>query len=88
MDIDGWRARIDELDLEILRLLNRRAECARNIGRLKGERGMEVHAPEREAEILSRVVAENRGPLNDEMVVQIFKVVIEESRRIESGEGL
>ena len=32
MDISDWRKKIDELDIEIVRLINQRAEAARAIG--------------------------------------------------------
>ena len=33
--IGGWRARIDEIDTQLMRLLNSRSACALEIGRIK-----------------------------------------------------
>lgn len=40
MNTEDWRAQIDEVDTEILRLLNRRARLAEKLGPPRGE-----HAP-------------------------------------------
>ena len=38
--LDGFRRRIDELDEQIVRLVNQRADCANQIGQLKGSMEM------------------------------------------------
>ena len=35
MEISDWREKIDELDVQIVRLINQRAEAARAIGELE-----------------------------------------------------
>ena len=60
--ISELRQRIDEIDSEILRLLNRRAALVLDVGRLKTEHNLEYHVPQREEEIYARLAAENRGP--------------------------
>jgi len=49
-DLDDLRKRIDLLDESLVRLLNSRAACALEIGRLKREMGIAIYQPEREAE--------------------------------------
>lgn len=74
------RARIDEVDREIQRLLNERASCAQDVARIKLEQGDEAepafYRPEREAEILRAVMARNQGPLGDEEVARIFREIM------------
>ena len=48
MDISDWRTKIDALDLQIVELLNQRAEAARAIGMLKEATDMPVYEPNRE----------------------------------------
>jgi chorismate mutase len=81
--IERWRKRIDEIDRQLLGLLNSRAACAVEIGRLKRQVGLPVYSPEREAWILDRVVRENTGPLDPLAVRHLFERVIDESRRLE-----
>jgi chorismate mutase-like protein len=89
--IEQRRKRIDELDSQILRLLNQRAEYALQIGREKHQRGQFPHSPEREAEILKRLVSSNRGPLDGQSIQRIFQTILDESRRLQerqiSAEG-
>jgi chorismate mutase len=82
-DMAEWRKRIDEIDQEILKLLNERSQCAVEIGRYKKERNMPAWAPEREQEILRRVVKANTGPLDDAAVRRLFERIIDEARSLE-----
>jgi chorismate mutase/prephenate dehydratase len=73
-DLAAHRQAIDALDREILVRLNARAEHAKAIGVLKGS-GM-AYRPEREAQVLSRLQGENRGPLSNEAVAGVFRQVM------------
>jgi chorismate mutase/prephenate dehydratase len=68
------RSAIDAIDRELLVALNARATYAKAIGALKV--GGAAYRPEREAQILSRLQAENRGPLSAEAVAGIFRQVM------------
>ena len=86
MTIDELRQRIDQLDERLVELLNERANCALEIGKLKGDLGLEVYQPDREADVLHHVrthVAETGGPLGGDAVVRVFERIIDEARRIE-----
>ncbi len=63
MGLDEWRARIDEIDRQLLGLLNQRAELSLEIGRAKRESGESVLVPEREQGILDELARLNPGPL-------------------------
>ena len=75
------RQAIDAIDLEILTLLNRRAEHARAIGQLKGTGA--VYRPEREAQVLRRIQAANPGPLGDEAAARLFREGMSECLAVE-----
>ena len=81
--IDELRRRIDEIDEQLVRLLNARAECALAIGREKRVLGLEVYQPAREKDVLQHVQTINRGPLDDRAVKRLFERVIDEARRLE-----
>ena len=82
MDLEDWRKEIDVLDRELLTLLNRRAECAIEIGRIKQAIEQPIFVPEREMSILNRILELNKGPLDAEAVRRIFQQIIDESRRL------
>lgn len=77
------RRRIDAIDLEILALLNERAGCAVEVGHCKQQLALPAWAPEREGEILKRVVDANPGPLDAGAVRRLFERIIDEARSLE-----
>lgn len=83
ISIDSFRQEIDSLDSELLRIFNRRATLALQIGQIKKTRGLPVYDPSREKKIFERMKCDNTGPLDDGAVVRIFERVIDESRRLE-----
>ncbi len=78
--IESWRRDIDEIDDQLLELFNRRARCAIEIGVVKRRLHLPLDVPERERQIISRVVARNEGPLDGEAIERLFEAVISESR--------
>lgn len=79
--IRALRDRIDALDAQILQLVNERAQCAHDIGQLKGE-GV-VYRPEREAQVLNRLKSLNDGPLPDSAILHLFTEIISACRALE-----
>lgn len=77
------RGRIDLLDETLVRLLNARAACALEIGRIKRELGMPIYQPEREAEVLANVERFNNGPLDQPAIRRLFERIIDEARHLE-----
>jgi chorismate mutase/prephenate dehydratase len=76
------REQIDRLDDEVLKLVNQRAALAQQIGHLK-ENGV-VLRPEREAQVLQRLQNNNRGPLSNAAVAQLFTEVMSQCRALEA----
>jgi len=76
MRIADLRAKIDEIDSQILQLLNRRAELAIEIGRIKAEQNLTFHVPQREEEIYARLAAANAGPFPSQALRPVFREVI------------
>jgi chorismate mutase/prephenate dehydratase len=70
------RAAIDRLDDAILASLAQRAKHAQAIGHLKADARGPSWRPEREAQVLDRLVAANPGPLTAEHVAGIFRAVM------------
>ena len=82
-DMAGWRKRIDEIDLQLVKLLNERSQCAVEIGHLKKGLDLPAWQPQREAEILRNVVKANAGPLDDAAIRRLFERIIDEARSLE-----
>lgn len=82
-EMSGWRQRIDEIDLELVKLFNERTHCAIEIGHIKKRHGLEIYSPSREAQVIANVTNANTGPLDAEAIRRLFERVIDEARRIE-----
>ncbi|MGE5295148.1 MAG: chorismate mutase, partial [Solirubrobacterales bacterium] len=65
MSLDELRKRIDEIDIELVNLLNERAGVVVEIGKLKAQADRPIYAPDREKQVLDKVVKANKGPLPD-----------------------
>lgn len=90
MTVEELRERIDLIDEQLVTLLNTRAACAVEIGRLKRARGLAVYQPAREAEVIGFVrslAARIGGPLDGEAIGRLFERIIDEARRIEASGG-
>ncbi len=71
------RSHIDELDSELLKLLNERAKCVTEIGKIKHKEKKEVLVPLRQKAVLDRLLALNKGPMTDVMVIYLFQKIID-----------
>src|ERR1700749_316989 len=82
--LDEIRRDIDRVDEVLLRLLNERARCVCEIGRLKKESGVEIYQPDREKDVLNHVRAvASEGPLGPDAIARLFERIIDEARRLE-----
>jgi chorismate mutase len=83
MDIADWRDRIDAIDAQLAELLCERSHCVIEIGKIKRVLNLPVYDPDREKEILNRIVAQNKGPLDGDALKRLFERILDESRRME-----
>ena len=83
MRLEELREEIDAIDAELLQLISRRAKVAVRVGAIKQAAGLPLYDPERERDVLAHVLRANGGPLGDVAISKIFRLIIEESRRLE-----
>ncbi|MDT0510568.1 MULTISPECIES: prephenate dehydratase [unclassified Halomonas] len=78
IDLDALRSRIDDLDSQLLTLMNERAQCAQQVAQVKTaeDAGAVFYRPEREAQVLRRIMALNKGPLDSEEVARLFREIM------------
>ncbi|RRJ84226.1 prephenate dehydratase [Aestuariirhabdus litorea] len=73
------REKIDSIDADIQRLINERATCAQEVAAVKqagGDTDALFYRPEREAQVLRRVMERNSGPLNSEEMARLFREIM------------
>ena len=74
------RDQIDTLDRQIQKLINERAKCAQNVAVVKekyanGE-AIKFYRPEREAQVLRKVMDRNEGPIANEDMARLFREIM------------
>ena len=77
-DLATLRDRIDGIDREIQALISERARFAAQVGKAKGmlARAVDYYRPERESQVLRRVVDRNEGPLDNAVLVRVFREIM------------
>ena len=83
--IEDARDRIDRIDNEILALLNERAACNAEIGRIKAGEGAAPFVPSRELEIFERLSRQNTGPFPTAAIQNVFREIISASVSLQRG---
>ncbi len=86
MTLEELRRSIDEIDEQLVRLFNARAQYALEIGEIKKQLGLPIYQPERETEVLRRVRAASvagGGPLGPDAIGRLFERIIDEARGLE-----
>jgi chorismate mutase len=86
MDIPEWRKRIDELDRKLVQLINERAQCAHEIGKLKRNSAMPIYEPDREKIIFENITRANSGPLSEVQLRQVYERLVDVMRQIQREE--
>ena len=79
MNIGEIRKRIDHVDQEIIRALDRRMELALRLKRLKPG----IREPERESKVFENIRALSRGVMRPEFSEGLYRAIMDESRRVQ-----
>src|SRR5690625_2106945 len=74
-EMDKLREELDGINLEILELVNKRAELVQTIGGIKGKQSTRRYDPVRERDMLDKIVEHNDGPFEDGKIKHIFKEI-------------
>lgn len=81
--LDALRIRIDEVDRGLIELLNKRAELVVDVGRIKRDAGIPIYVPNRESQVLSKVLKMNPGPLPGRAIEGVYRELMSGSFRLE-----
>jgi chorismate mutase len=77
------RAVIDDIDLALVQLLNRRTRAVESIGSAKEAAGLPVYEPKREDDVYRNILSHNTGPLPPDALRRIFERIIDEMRSLQ-----
>lgn len=86
-EIHSLREKIDQLDNQLLRIFNRRADLAVKIGKEKSKQGGDnhFHVPHREREIIGRLKKINKGPFPDSSIETVFREIFSATLALEKS---
>ncbi len=85
-EINELRKSIDAIDDAILELLSKRMEIVNEIGIIKRGSNSLIYHPDREKEIIDRLIKKNKGQLSDLAIEAIFLEIFGVSRNLELPE--
>jgi chorismate mutase len=88
VELDALRSQIDALDVQIVKLLNRRAQLGLQAGHTKVRTGRPVADADREREVLVRVAMANDGPMPQDALLALYRQLIETIKRLEELQGI
>ncbi len=76
--LEKIRSDIDSLDKQLLELISNRARLAQEIAKIKitSSETIEFYRPEREAQILRKIIEHNSGPLSEEEMARLFREIM------------
>ncbi|MGF1612892.1 MAG: prephenate dehydratase [Gammaproteobacteria bacterium] len=78
------RSQIDHIDQELLAGFNRRAQLARTIADIKEDSDVQgYYCPDREAQVVRKLIAANPGPLPDRDVERLFREIMSACRALQ-----
>ena len=81
------REQVDDINLQILKLLNDRAQLASEIGVVQQDLGTSFYDPEREANMLTALQQANNGPFSNETISALFREIFRASLALEETEA-
>ncbi len=83
MSLEKLRKKIDKIDDELLKLLNKRMDIIAQIGKIKAKNKSAIYRPKREKAIIDRLKRQNKGRLNKTAIKTIFADIFAISKELE-----
>ncbi|MEO1290184.1 MAG: bifunctional 3-deoxy-7-phosphoheptulonate synthase/chorismate mutase [Chloroflexota bacterium] len=81
------RAEIDEINMQLLELLNKRPTVASEIGKIQSSIGSQIYDPQRESQMLTALQMANEGPFSNETISGLFKEIFKATLNLEEKEA-
>jgi len=86
MALEKLRQEIDNVDIQIVKLLDKRARLSQQIFEVKNRLNLSIYDQQREEKVIENVIRQNKGLLTPQQVESIFKVIIDSCRTIQQNQ--
>ena len=81
--LDELRVEIDKVDSQLINLINERAKLVVEVCNLKRAAGIPIYAPHREADVLAKIQARNKGPISNRTIEAVYRELMSGSFALE-----
>ncbi|RDY68517.1 MULTISPECIES: bifunctional 3-deoxy-7-phosphoheptulonate synthase/chorismate mutase [Halobacillus] len=85
-NLDQLRSQLDEVNLQLLNLINKRGDLVKEIGQIKEQQGMNRFDPVRERAMLNQLSQHNKGPFEDSTIVHLFKEIFKAALELQEDD--
>ena len=76
MNLDELRQEIDRIDAGLVELLKQRARCVHEVGAIKKATNAPTFVPERESQLISKLLKLNNGALPEKSLLSIWRQIV------------
>jgi len=84
MEIENIRKKIDKIDYELLKILHKRINLVKKILEFKKNDNLNIYQPDREKEIIKRILKLNRNIFPLQSLEIIYKEIFSASRKVQA----
>ncbi|PLT31493.1 bifunctional 3-deoxy-7-phosphoheptulonate synthase/chorismate mutase [Peribacillus deserti] len=85
-ELDVLRDKLDDINLDLLKLINERAKLVQEIGKVKEKQGVNKFDPVRERKMLDLIKAHNDGPFENSTIEKLFKEIFKAGLGLQESE--
>lgn len=82
-ELKNLRDKVNQVDAKIIQLVNKRANLAQEIGKIKKSAKEEIFSPAREEEVYSRILKLNKGPLDSKSLKAVYREIMSGAKALE-----
>ncbi|MGY4689195.1 bifunctional 3-deoxy-7-phosphoheptulonate synthase/chorismate mutase [Salibacterium sp. K-3] len=86
-ELEALREQLDDVNLQLLELINKRAGLVQEIGRVKNRAGQNRFDPVRERKMLDMITENNEGPFETSTLQHLFKQIFQASLELQEDDN-
>ncbi|UZH06242.1 bifunctional 3-deoxy-7-phosphoheptulonate synthase/chorismate mutase [Heyndrickxia coagulans] len=85
-ELEQLRKEVEEVNLKLLELINKRGELVQEIGKLKEAQGVNRYDPVREREMLNAIIEHHDGPFETSTIEHLFKEIFKAALELQEDD--
>ena len=85
-ELEQLRKEVEEVNLKLLELINKRGELVQEIGKLKEAQGVSRYDPIREREMLNAIIEHHNGPFETSTIEHLFKEIFKAALELQEDD--